>query len=107
MSSTPLSDDLGRRAGFPWYYPVVFLLNLALIFALELLLLYRTPLPLTQAALTERNPRISLEIRGFPFVIEPILRMYMICDIIRRRSLRRISERKRPHDIHRSNALSA
>lgn len=56
MSSAPLSDDLGRRAGFPWYYPVVFLLNLALIFALELLLLYRTPLPLTQAALAERDP---------------------------------------------------
>lgn len=56
MSSAPLSDDLGRRAGFPWYYPVVFLLNLALIFALELLLLYRTPLPLTQATLAERDP---------------------------------------------------
>ena len=56
MSSAPLSDDLGRRAGFPWYYPVVFLLNLALIFALELLLFYRTPLPLTQAALAEKDP---------------------------------------------------
>lgn len=55
MSSTPLSDDLGRRAGFPWYYPVVFLLNLALIIVLELLLFYRTSLPLTEEVLAKKD----------------------------------------------------
>lgn len=59
MSSAPLSDDLGRRAGFPWYYPVVFLLNLALIMALEVLLLYRIPLPLTTETLAATNPACS------------------------------------------------
>lgn len=59
MSSTPLSDDLGRRAGFPWYYPVVFLLNLALITALEVLLLYRVQLPLTDETLAAKNPSYS------------------------------------------------
>lgn len=59
MSSTPLSDDLGRRAGFPWYYPVVFFLNLALILALELLLLYRTPFPLTEESLVKQEPAYS------------------------------------------------
>lgn len=56
MSTTPLSDDLGRRAGFPWYYPVVFLLNILLILAVEVLLLYRLPLPLTEAILAEKLP---------------------------------------------------
>lgn len=56
MSSAPLSDDLGRRAGFPWYYPVIFFLNLALILALELVLIYRIPLPLTEAVLAEKDP---------------------------------------------------
>lgn len=56
MSSAPLSDDLGRRAGFPWYYPVVFLLNLALIFMIQLLVFYTTSLPMTEAALAEKAP---------------------------------------------------
>lgn len=56
MSSAPLSDDLGRRAGFPWYYPVVFFLNLALILAVQLLAFYTTSLPLTEAALAKKNP---------------------------------------------------
>lgn len=59
MSSAPLSDDLGRRAGFPWYYPVVFLLNLALIFAFQLFAFYRTPLPMTIDALAEKEPAYS------------------------------------------------
>ena len=54
--STPLSDDLGRRAGFPWYYPVVFLLNLALVLLIEFFAFYGTPLPLTEAALAEKEP---------------------------------------------------
>lgn len=57
--STPLSDDLGRRAGFPWYYPVVFLLNLALIFAIQLFAFYRTPLPMTVDALAKKVPAYS------------------------------------------------
>ena len=56
MSSAPLSDDLGRRAGFPWYYPVVFLLNLALIFIIQLLVFYTISLPMTEAALAEKAP---------------------------------------------------
>ena len=56
MSSAPLSDDLGRRAGFPWYYPLVFLLNLAVILAVQLLAFYQTSLPLTEAALAEKDP---------------------------------------------------
>ena len=56
MSPVPLSDDLGRRAGFPWYYPVVFLLNLALILAIQLLALYTTSLPMTEAALAKKDP---------------------------------------------------
>lgn len=56
MASMPLSDDLGRRARLPWYYGVVVFLNLALILVLEMLLLYRTPLPLTEAVFAEQNP---------------------------------------------------
>lgn len=56
MSSTPLSDDLGRRAGIPWYYPVVFLLNLALIFVIQLFVFYRIPLPLTEETLAKKVP---------------------------------------------------
>lgn len=56
MSDIPLSDDLGRRSGFPWYYPVVFLLNLALIIVLELLLFYRISLPLTEELLEKKDP---------------------------------------------------
>ena len=56
MSDIPLSDDLGRRSGFPWYYPVVFLLNLALIIVLELLLFYRISLPLTEEILAKKDP---------------------------------------------------
>ena len=56
MSSTPLSDDLGRRAGVPWYYPVVFLLNLAIILLIEFFAFYGTPLPLTEEALAKKEP---------------------------------------------------
>jgi len=56
MSATPLSDDVGRRAGLPWYYPVVFLLNLAVILAIQLLAFYNLSLPLTEAALAKEEP---------------------------------------------------
>ena len=56
MSSAPLSDDIGRRAGFPWYYPVVFLLNLAIVVLIEFFAFYGTPLPLTEEALVKKEP---------------------------------------------------
>lgn len=56
MSSAPLSDDLGRRAGFPWYYPVVFLLNLTLILTVQLLAFYTTALPMTEESLAKKVP---------------------------------------------------
>ena len=56
MSSAPLSDDLGRRAGFPWYYPVVFMLNLVLVVVIQLLVFHTATLPLTEEALAKKDP---------------------------------------------------
>ena len=56
MSSAPLSDDLGRRAGFPWYYPVVFLLNLTLVFLIQMLVFHTATLPLTEDTLAKKDP---------------------------------------------------
>jgi len=56
MDNAPISSDIGRRAGVPWYYPVVFLLNILLILAAEVLLLYRQPVPMTEAILAEKLP---------------------------------------------------
>ena len=53
----PMSyEDVNRRAGVPIYYPLVFLLNIALIIALELLLVYKHPFPLTEEILTQQLP---------------------------------------------------
>lgn len=51
-----MSENIYRRAPLPLYYPLVFVLNLLLIVALEVLLLYRTPLPLTEDLLAARDP---------------------------------------------------
>lgn len=56
MDNAPISSDVGRRAGVPWHYPLVFLLNLTVILVLELLLVYKYPIPLTETILAERNP---------------------------------------------------
>lgn len=47
-------EDVGRRAGVPFYYPLVFFLNIALIIALEILLIYKHPLPLTEKILSQQ-----------------------------------------------------
>lgn len=49
-------EDVHRRAGFPWYYPLVFFLNIALIIGLELLLVYKHPFPLTEEILSQQLP---------------------------------------------------
>ena len=49
-------EDVHRRAGVPFYYPLVLILNVALIIALELLLIYKHPFPLTQELLAKELP---------------------------------------------------
>ena len=49
-------EDVYRRAGFPWYYPLVFILNIALIIALELMFIYQLSVPLTEETLFQQNP---------------------------------------------------
>lgn len=49
-------EDVNRRAGIPFHYPLVFFVNIVLIIALELLLVYRQPLPLTQELLARELP---------------------------------------------------
>ena len=48
--------DVYRRAGLPFYYPLVLFLNIALIIALELLLVYRHPFPLPEQLLAQELP---------------------------------------------------
>lgn len=54
-----MSENIYRRARLPLYYPLVFVLNMILVVALEVLLLYRTPLPLTVDTLAARDPSYS------------------------------------------------
>ena len=49
-------EDVNRKAGIPFYYPLVFFLNIALIIALELLLVYKHPFPLTEELLAKQLP---------------------------------------------------
>lgn len=51
-----MSENIYRRARIPLYYPLVFLLNVALIIAIEVLLIYKHPVPLTEAVLNEQSP---------------------------------------------------
>ena len=51
-----MSENIYRRARLPLYYPLVFALNMLLVVALEVLLLYRTPVPLTLDTLTAADP---------------------------------------------------
>ena len=50
-----MSENVYRRAPVPVYYGLVFLLNVALIIALELLLVYKYPVPLTQEVLAKKD----------------------------------------------------
>ena len=50
-----MSENIYRRAPVPVYYGLVFLLNVALIIALELLLVYKHPVPLTQEVLARKD----------------------------------------------------
>lgn len=54
-----MSENIYRKARIPLHYPLVFLLNVLLIIALEVLLLYPTPAPLTEALLREQAPAYS------------------------------------------------
>lgn len=47
-----MSENIYRRARLPLHYPLVFLMNVLLIIALEVLLFYPTSLPLTDSALS-------------------------------------------------------
>lgn len=47
-----MSENIYRRARLPLYYPLVFLMNVLLIIALEVLLFYPTSLPLTDSDLS-------------------------------------------------------
>ena len=49
-------EDVNRKAGIPFYYPLVFFLNIALIIAMELLLVYKHPFPLTEELLAKQLP---------------------------------------------------
>ena len=49
-------EDANRKAGIPFYYPLVLFLNIALIIALELLLVYQHPFPLTEELLAKQLP---------------------------------------------------
>ena len=49
-------EDVHRRAGFPWYYPLVFVLNIALIIALELMFVYKLPVPMTGKLISRELP---------------------------------------------------
>ena len=49
-------EDANRKAGIPFYYPLVLFLNIALIIALELLLVYQYPFPLTEELLAQQLP---------------------------------------------------
>lgn len=51
-----MSENIYRRARLPLYYPLVFVLNMILVVALEVLLLYRTPLPMTVDTLASEDP---------------------------------------------------
>ena len=49
-------EDVNRKAGIPFYYPLVLFLNIALIIALELLLVFKHPFPLTEELLAKQLP---------------------------------------------------
>jgi len=51
-----MSENIYRRARIPLFYPLVFLLNVAVVIMLELLLVYTLPIPLTGECLARELP---------------------------------------------------
>lgn len=49
-------EDVHRRAGVPFYYPLVFILNIALVMIFELFVFYKYPVPITEEILAAKNP---------------------------------------------------
>lgn len=50
------NEDMNRTAGISFHYPLVFFLNIALIIALEVLLVYKHPFPMTEEILSQQLP---------------------------------------------------
>jgi len=51
-----MRENIYRRARIPFFYPLVFLLNVAVVIMLELLLVYTLPVPLTEDILARELP---------------------------------------------------